>query len=57
MQKKIPPEAFEYYFALGPGRSYRTVAEHFGVSKTAVANAAEREGWQGRIVKREQKAL
>ncbi len=56
MQKKIPPEAFEYYFALGPGRSYRAVAEHFGVSKTAVANAAEREDWQQQVERRDEKA-
>ncbi len=56
MRKKIPLDAFEYYFALGAGRSYRAVAEHFGVSKTAVANAAEREGWQRRVEEREQKA-
>ena len=42
-QKKLPPDTFEFYYALGPGRSYRQVAEHFGVSKTAVANLAERE--------------
>ena len=54
-RKKLPIEAFEYYFALGPGRSYRDVAEHFGASKTAVANMAEREGWQQRIAEREEK--
>jgi len=55
MRKKIPPEAFEYYFALGAGRSYRAVAEHFGVSKTAVANAADREGWQKQVERRDEK--
>ena len=40
MSRKIPTDAFAYYLALGPGRSYAQVAEHFGVSKTAVANAA-----------------
>ena len=55
-RKKLPPDAFEYYFALGPGRSYRDVAEHFGVSKTAVANLAEREDWQQRVSEIDQKA-
>ena len=56
MQKKIPPDAFEYYFALGPGRSYRAVADHVGVSKTAVAKAAERENWQRRVAERDEQA-
>ena len=53
---KLPFDAFEHYFALGVERSYRAVAEHFEVSKTAVANFAEREGWQDRVLEREEKA-
>ena len=29
---KIPIEAFEYYVRIGPGRSHRAVAEHYGVT-------------------------
>ena len=55
-KKKIPPDAFHFYFALGPERSYRAVADHFSVSKTAVANAAEKENWQKRVLELEKKA-
>ena len=54
--RKIPTDAFEFYFALGPSRSFRAVAEKYGCSKTAVANAARREGWETRIAERETKA-
>ena len=55
-KRKLPFDAFEYYFALGHERSYEAVAEHFQVSKTAVANLAKREQWQDRVVERERKA-
>ena len=45
MSGKILSDAFEYYVALGPGRSYRTVAERCGVTKRAVTKHAAREGW------------
>ena len=47
--KKLPPEAFEYYLELGVDRSYRAVAERFGVSKVAVVNRARKERWQDRL--------
>ena len=56
MNRKIPPDAFSYYFSLGTGRSYQAVAEHYGVSKRAVSNMAEREGWQARLTELERKA-
>jgi transposase len=56
MNRKIPPDAFSYYFSLGTGRSYQAVAEHYGVSKRAVSNMAEREGWQARLAELERKA-
>ena len=34
--KKIPADAFEHYFVLGPGRSYQQVAEKYSVTKRAV---------------------
>ena len=53
---KIPKEkAFSCYNALGVGRSYRAVADKFGVSKTAIANCAVREKWQERIEECERK--
>jgi len=56
MNKKLPPDAFAYYFSLGPGRSYRAVADHFNVSKTSVSNLAERDNWQQKILDLEAKA-
>jgi hypothetical protein len=54
--RKLPADAFEAYFALGPNRSYAAVAEKFGVSRKAVGNAATRERWNERIAERERKA-
>jgi hypothetical protein len=54
--RKLPGDAFEYYFGLGPGRSYRAVADHYGCSKTTVGNTATRENWAVRIGERERKA-
>ncbi len=56
MSAKIPPDAFEYYLGLGPGRSYGAVAENYGVTKRAVTKLAAREKWQERILKIERKA-
>ena len=54
--RKIPPEAFDFYFSLGPSRSYQAVAEKYGVTKRAVTNRAKREGWQSRLAEIEAKA-
>ncbi len=51
MSARIPPEAFETYVRLGPGRSYRQVAERYGVSKRAVTSFAAREQWPERLAK------
>lgn len=56
MPQKIPPEAFNYYVALGPDRSYRAVAEHFGVSKRGVTKRAAAENWAERLEKIEAEA-
>ena len=56
MNKKIPPEAFEYYHSLGPGRSYQAVADHYGVTKRAVTDFARREGWSKRLAQIEAEA-
>jgi hypothetical protein len=49
MTHKLPREAFEFYLELGVDRSYRAVAEHFGVTKVAVVNRARTERWQERL--------
>jgi hypothetical protein len=47
--KRLPPDAFETYVDLGPDRSYRALAERYGVSKVAVVNKAKKERWQERL--------
>ena len=47
--RKIPPDAFDFYFSLGPPRSYQAVANKYGVTKRAVTNLAGREDWQRRL--------
>jgi transposase len=56
MNRKIPADAFQFYFGLGLGRSYQTAAEHFRVSKQAITALAKRERWQERVLELEQKA-
>ena len=48
--RKIPSgDAFAYYVALGPERSYGAVAAHYGASQRAVQKAASREKWTARL--------
>lgn len=56
MARKLPAEAFADYVALGPARSYRAIAERYGVSKKAVTQRALKERWQERAAEIEQKA-
>jgi hypothetical protein len=49
MTTKVPEDAFAFYFALGPDRSYAAVAEHYGVSKRAITKRAAKEDWSGRL--------
>lgn len=56
MNRKLPPEAFDFYARLGPRRSYESVAKQFGVSRSSVAAAASREGWRARLEELERKA-
>lgn len=56
MTRRLPPEAFEFYFSLGTERSYQAVAEHFGAAKVTVTRLAKEENWQGRLRELEQKA-
>ncbi len=56
MSGKIPPDALEYYLALGSDRSYQKVADHYGVSKRAVTKLATRARWQDKVIELERKA-
>lgn len=56
MSQRIPPEAFDFYVGLGPSRSYRGVAIHYGMSKRAVTKHAVREQWPERLAKIEAEA-
>lgn len=48
--RKIPSgDAFAYYIALGPERSYAAVAKKYGASKQAVQKAADAEQWTARL--------
>lgn len=52
-RRRIPADAFETYFAQGPGRSYEALAAKYGVTKQAVLKCAQREDWQQRLRRRE----
>ena len=56
MAKKIPTDAFDFYFSLGPSRSYQAAADKYGASKRAVVGVAKREDWQRRLSEVEAKA-
>ena len=56
MSQKIGPDGFKFYVSLGPGRSYKAVADHYGVTKRAVTKRAASEGWQQRLDAIEQQA-
>jgi len=50
-KRRIPHDAFEFYFSLGPERSYEKVAARYGVTKRAA-----HEDWQRRLEKVEAEA-
>lgn len=56
MSGRLPDDAFEYYVAQGPDRSYQAVADHFDVAKVTVTRHAKAQDWQGRIRELETKA-
>jgi hypothetical protein len=56
MNRRLPPDAMEYYVSLGADRSYQSVADHFGVAKITVTRLATDERWQERIRDMEQNA-
>lgn len=49
MNKRLPPDAFGFYVALGAVRSYQAVADHFEVHKRTVVRTADRENWNERL--------
>lgn len=55
-QGKLPADAFEYYVALGPDRSYQAVGDHYGITKRAVTDRASRDRWQERLQRIEDEA-
>jgi len=55
VKRKIPTNAFDVYFAMGPGRSYDAMAERFRVSKQAITKTATKERWQERVAEIEQR--
>ncbi len=54
--QRLPPESFEFYVSLGTERSYRAVAEKYGVSKRAVVDHARTECWIERLQRIEAEA-
>ena len=54
--RKIPEDAFTYYFSLGLARSYAEVAKRYGVTKRAVVSFAVRDRWQDRLKEIERKS-
>ena len=56
MNRKLPPDAFDFYASLGTDRSYQAVAKQFGASKRAAQNCADREEWTKRLEKIERES-
>ena len=56
MARRIPAEAYEDYLAMGVQRSYRALADRYGVSKVAIYKKAKKEGWQSRLANLERQA-
>lgn len=46
---KIPDDAFDFYVALGPARSYQAVSDRYGVTKRAIVKHATKERWADRL--------
>jgi len=56
MIRRIPHDAFSFYWSLGGERSYQTLADKYGVSKRAVCKVAKNENWKQKIKDIEKKA-
>jgi len=46
-------EAFDYYYAMGPNRSYSAVADKFGISGVSVMKWARSFDWTNRVRERD----
>ena len=55
MKRRIPPNAFDAYLAMGTGRSYQALANKFSVSKQAITKLARKEDWQRKLEEVEDK--
>lgn len=53
---KIPENAFETYVAMGPDRSYQSLADKLKVDKRSVVRHAAKENWAGRLAKIQEEA-
>ncbi len=51
MNKRIPPDAFDFYASIGTERTHARVAEEYGVTVRAVSKCASREKWTERLEK------
>lgn len=56
MSHKLPDDAFGLYVALGAGRSYQAVADHYKVARRTVIRAASRDNWVARLEDVERRA-
>jgi hypothetical protein len=50
-------KAFEFYYGLGEGRSYKLVADEFGVAVPTVKIWGKAFGWRGRCSERDAQAV
>jgi transposase-like protein len=53
---KVPPDAFETYVGLGPGRSYQALADKLGVHKRTIVRHAKKEKWTERLTSIQEQA-
>lgn len=53
---RVPDDAFAYYVSLGPDRSYRAVAEKYGLTKRGITRHASANDWPSRLAKIEREA-
>jgi hypothetical protein len=51
--KKLPLDAFDHYYALGPSRTLAAVAAHFQVAAKTVQRRAQADQWAARVQDRD----
>lgn len=52
-ENKRQAEAFDYYYSLGPDRTYDKVAEYIGRSRSSVLGWANKYKWKDRVIQRD----